>query len=153
MSATRRWSGARVDRERAPVMDCNVKELTLDAVDRPSVSVKRAVIVLGTDTPIGLALLRDLGRHGYETIGIGRGEKSLGGASKHCHHYAVREKDEARLVAQIKSLAAARGAGCLMAISETDLMMLNRHRGELEQIVTVHAPPADQLATVIDKVV
>ncbi len=67
--------------------------------------------------------------------------------------YLIYEKDEAALVAQIKSLAAARGAGCLMAISETDLMMLNRHRGELEQIVTVHAPPADQLATVIDKVV
>ena len=134
-------------------MDCNIEEIARDAQDRRTASDKRAIIVLGTDTPIGLAILRDLGSHGYETVGIGRSERSLGRYSKHCHHYAQGEKDEAALVAQILSLAAAYDAGCLMAISETDLMMLNRHRPELERSVTVLAPPADQLKAVIDKVV
>ena len=40
--------------------------------ERGPSAAKEAVILLGTDTPIGLAVIRDLGHHGYFTIGIGR---------------------------------------------------------------------------------
>lgn len=120
-----------------------------DAIASPS--AKEAVILLGTDTPIGLAVIRDLGRHGYVTIGIGRRKDALAGASKHCHHHAVREDGEAGLIAQIKALAKQHHAGYLLAIGESDLLLLNRHRDELEALVKVVAPSADRLAQVLDK--
>ena len=112
----------------------------------------QAVIVLGVDTPIGLALLRDLGRHGYRTIGLGRTRHAIGGVSRYCDTFFVREQDEAGLVAQITALASDPGAGFLIAISEADLLMINRHRRSLERVLVPLTPAQEQLANVIDKV-
>lgn len=111
----------------------------------------KAVVLLGTDTPIGLAVVRDLGRHGFQTIGIGRRKDALAGASKYCHHHAVRAGDEAHLVAQICQLARQHQARYLLAVSESDLLLLNRHREELEKHITLLIPSADRLEQVIDK--
>ncbi len=116
-----------------------------------SPGAKEAVILLGTDTPIGLAVTRDLGRHGFLTVGIGRRKNALAGASKHCHHHVVREEGEAGLIAQIMALAKQHQAGYLLAIGESDLLLLNRHREELEELVNVLVPGAEKLAQVLDK--
>lgn len=112
---------------------------------------RKTVILLGTDTPIGLAVVRDLGRHGYRTIGIGRRSNALAGASKHCHHHSVRAGDESGLIAQIKALAREYRAIYLLAIGESDLLLLNRHRQELEEVVQVLVPDTEKLAQVLDK--
>ena len=111
------------------------------------------VILLGTDTPIGLGIVRDLGRHGYVVVGIGRHKDAIGGASRYCRHHVVRASGEAALVAQIRDLAAAHGASFLLAISETDLLLLNRHRASLEEVLAVLTPRPDALGKVLDKAV
>ena len=110
-----------------------------------------AIIVLGTETPIGLAIIRDLGEHGYVTIGIGRKNTALSSYSRHCHHHVIRQESEADVVAQILDLAETYQAKCLLAISENDLLMLNKYRYELETKITLLIPMPDQLSQVLDK--
>jgi predicted ATP-grasp superfamily ATP-dependent carboligase len=112
---------------------------------------QEVVILLGTDTPIGLAVVRDLGRHGYRVIGIGRRRNALAGASRYCHHHAVRAEGEAGLIAQIRALAREYHARSLLAVGESDLLLLNRHRNELETQIRLLAPRAELLLQVLDK--
>lgn len=119
--------------------------------ERGPSAAKEAIILLGTDTPIGLAVIRDLGHHGYFTIGIGRKEKALASFSRHCHHHVVRRADDAGIIAQIKELAETYRASCLLAIGESDLLMLNRHREELETVIRLLTPTPDRLEQVLDK--
>jgi predicted ATP-grasp superfamily ATP-dependent carboligase len=112
---------------------------------------RRSVILLGSDTPIGLAVLRDLGRHGYSTIGIGRSVTAIGSASRHCHHHVVRRDEEGALVEQLVELADRFQASVLLAISESDLLMINRYRARLEESLRVLTPSADRLELVLDK--
>jgi predicted ATP-grasp superfamily ATP-dependent carboligase len=109
------------------------------------------VIVLGVDTPIGVAILRDLGRHDYQVIGIGRSKNSIGFASRYCHHAIVREKSDTALLAQLKKLASQFPAAALIAISEHDNLLLSRCRGELEEHLRVLAPGQEMLEQVLDK--
>lgn len=108
-------------------------------------------ILLGTDTPIGLAVVRDLGRHGCLTIGLGRSRNALARFSRYCLAHAVRERQEQALVAQILDLAARHEAGYLLAIGEGDLLMINRHRPALERALRVLTPTDEQLRVVLDK--
>ena len=106
------------------------------------------VIVLGLDTPIGLAVVRDLGRHGYRVVGLGRTATALASSSRYCDHYCVRAVDEDAVIAQLIELAAVHPGSCLLAISESDL---NRNRDELESALTLLVPPEDRLQLVLDK--
>ncbi|NVM74434.1 peptidoglycan/LPS O-acetylase OafA/YrhL/predicted ATP-grasp superfamily ATP-dependent carboligase [Duganella sp. SG902] len=85
-------------------------------------------VVLGIDTPIGLAIIRDLGRHGVKVHGIARGEGAPGLASRYLHRGILRADD---VPAQLRRLADEIGSAALFAISETDIMTLNRARAEL----------------------
>jgi predicted ATP-grasp superfamily ATP-dependent carboligase len=109
------------------------------------------VILLGLDTPIGLAVIRDLGRHGYKVVGLGRSATALASTSRYCEHYLVRAAGEDQLIEQLIVLAGEYSASCLLAISESDLMMLNRHRVELESALTILVPSGDRLQIVLDK--
>jgi predicted ATP-grasp superfamily ATP-dependent carboligase len=117
----------------------------------PAAALKSPVMVLGVDTPIGVAILRDLGCHNHQLIGIGRSKNSIGFASRHCHHPVVREKTEADLLVQLKTLASQFPDAALIAISESDNLLLNRHRSELEQHLRVLAPSQEMLRQVLDK--
>ena len=112
---------------------------------------QEGVVLLGTDTPIGLAVVRDLGHHGYRVVGIGRRAEALAGASRYCHHHAVRADGETGLIAQIVALARDHGARFLLAVGESDLLLLNRHRETLEKALELLVPSEDQLLQVIDK--
>ena len=101
-------------------------------------------LLLGIDTPIGLSIIRELGEHGVKVIGLGSSAKSLGRYSKYMYHAYVRERNEDALVGQINGLSAQHGVVAVMAISESDMQLLNRHRPEFGSIKLL-IPEADLL--------
>ena len=112
---------------------------------------RSTVIVVGVDTPIGVAILRDLGRHHYFNVGIGRYASAIGFASRHCHRSEVRASTEGDFIAQLLQLAHEYGDVFLIAVSENDNLIINRHRQRLEQLMTVLAPSQLMLEKVLDK--
>lgn len=94
-------------------------------------ATKLPAVVLGIDTPIGLAIIRDLGSRGVEVFGLGRSAGALGMASRYLHEGLVRAAGEATLIEQLEGLGQRLGTACLFAISESDIAMLNRHRERL----------------------
>jgi predicted ATP-grasp superfamily ATP-dependent carboligase len=88
-------------------------------------------VLLGIDTPIGLTVIRDLGRHGIPVIGIARQANALGMQSRYSQRGLVRPPTQAGLVDQIVALGEELGQACLFAISEGDIALLNRHRDRL----------------------
>lgn len=122
------------------------------AARRPSPSSvpPARVILLGIDTPIGLAIVRELGRSGIEVHGLGRGRHAIGRYSRFLARAHVRRPGEA-VIAQLAELGAELGADtCLLAIAEGDIDLLNRHRGRLGGLKLL-VPAAAQMACVVNK--
>ncbi|HEX7984029.1 MAG TPA: hypothetical protein VF616_10960, partial [Duganella sp.] len=90
------------------------------------------VVVLGVDTPIGLAIIRDLGRRGVPVIGIGHNASALGLRSRYVTRGLVRAGGAAGLLQQLRQLSAEIGPACLFAIAETDINALNLARDQLD---------------------
>lgn len=88
-------------------------------------------VVLGIDTPIGLTVVRDLGRNGIDVYGIGRTAGALGMSSRYLKQGLVRAGNAEATIAQLEALGAQLGQACLFAISENDIEMLNLHRARL----------------------
>lgn len=88
-------------------------------------------VVLGIDTPIGLAIVRDLGRHGVPVYGIARSSTALGMASRYLARGLVRASGEDGTLEQLRRLAADLGPACLFAIAESDISWLNDVRAQL----------------------
>ena len=88
-------------------------------------------IVLGIDTPIGLTVVRDLGMHGVPVYGIGRTPTALGMHSRFLRRGLVRPASADALIDQIVALGEELGEACLFAISESDIVLLNRYRDRL----------------------
>jgi len=88
-------------------------------------------VVLGIDTPIGLAIVRDLGRHGVPVYGIARSSTALGMASRYLARGMVRAGGEDGTLEQLRRLAAELGPACLFAIAESDISWLNDVRAQL----------------------
>lgn len=93
---------------------------------------KLPAVVFGIDTPIGLTIVRDLGRSGVKVHGIARSEQAVGMASRYLNSGLVRAKDEEAVIQQLVTLGAELGRACLFAISEGDIALLNRHRSRLD---------------------
>lgn len=110
-----------------------------------------AVVVLGIDTPIGLAIVRDLGRHGYDVVGIGRTATALASRSRYCTHRYVRRATDEDLIEQIREIAAKHSAKWLLSISEVDILLLNRNRAVLEPNLQLLVPGPEQISIVLDK--
>lgn len=108
-------------------------------------------VVLGIDTPIGLAIVRDLGRHGVTVIGIARSAAAVGLGSRYLARGVMRADGEAELIAQLETLAGEAGEACLFAISEGDIKMLNRHRNQLAQHFRLMFPDQRRMDSVLDK--
>jgi peptidoglycan/LPS O-acetylase OafA/YrhL/predicted ATP-grasp superfamily ATP-dependent carboligase len=85
-------------------------------------------VVLGIDTPIGLAIIRDLGRHSVNVVGIARSAQALGLGSRYLQRGMVRADD---VIAQLRQLGKEIGPAALFAISEADILMLNQARDAL----------------------
>jgi len=104
-------------------------------------------IVIGTDTPIGLTVIRELGEHGVPVHGVGR-PRSLGAASHHCRGFTVRPR--APIGDWLPGLITQTRASAVFAISEGDLIAL----AALPPVINgclILTPRAAPLATVLDK--
>ena len=105
-------------------------------------------IVLGVDSPIGLTVIRELGRHGVPVHAIGRSEHAIGRASKWTTSFSVRPKGA--LADWLPALIRENGAGVLLAISEDDLIAL----AALDPVMggcKILTPRAAPLSIVLDK--
>lgn len=107
-------------------------------------------VVLGVDTPIGLAIIRDLGSRGVKVVGIGRSARTLGMSSRYLHEGLVRAAGEAALIDQLRELGQKLGKVCLFAISESDIAMLNRNRACLTAFRLMFADEA-RMTRVLNK--
>jgi len=107
-------------------------------------------VVLGIDTPIGLTVVRDLGMHGVPVYGIGRTPTALGMHSRFLRRGLVRAGSADALIDQIVALGDELGEACLFAISESDIVLLNRYRDRLGKFKCLFAD-APRLASVLDK--
>ena len=105
-------------------------------------------IVLGVDTPIGLAVVRELGSYGVPVHGVGRSADAIGRASRWCNGFTVRPDGPVR--AWLPPLIRATRARALLGISEDDLLALAR----LDPVIGrchILTPRAAPLSVVLDK--
>ena len=105
-------------------------------------------ILLGIDTPIGVAVLRELGQHGVPVHGIGRSANAIGCASRHCTGFSLRPAGS--LAGWLPDLITLTSAKALLAISESDLVEL----AQLPPVINgcaIVTPRAAPLAIVLDK--
>ena len=115
----------------------------------PRPAAEPPVIVLGIGTPIGLAIIRELGQRGLVVHGVGDAD-ALGRHSRHLAAAHVRQPGEA-VIAQLAALGARLGPGCrLLAISEGDIALLNRHRDALHGLALL-IPQAQAMERVVNK--
>ena len=109
----------------------------------------KPVIVLGIDTPIGLTLVRELGRHGVHVHGIGRRADAIGARSRYCTTSSVRPTAMA-LADWLPAKIEAVDACLLLAVSEDDLVAL----AELPEVIAgcrILTPRSKPLSVVLDK--
>lgn len=108
------------------------------------------VIVLGVDSQIGLAIVRDLGRSGVPVFGIGRSSAAVGLHSRYLRNGYVHGPRDEGLLALMNRIAAEEGARFVITVSEGDILFLNRNRAELPALKLL-IPSEAAIRTVIDK--
>lgn len=107
--------------------------------------------VLGLETQIGLALVRELGMNGVPVIGIAQDTRAIGLASRFLRAGVVVEKPRSEAgIAEIRAIGERFGPGVMLTVSEANTAWLIRHRGEFGCIRPV-VPDADAFAKVLDK--
>lgn len=108
------------------------------------------VLLLGIDTPIGLAIVRELAQHGVEVHGIARDRAAPGLYSRYLTQAYFRESSREGVARQVVTLAQALEPCHVMAISEGDIALMNDYRslfGEIRLLI----PTAENMAWVLDK--
>jgi predicted ATP-grasp superfamily ATP-dependent carboligase len=107
-------------------------------------------VVLGIDTPIGLSIVRELGKRGVAVHGLARDEGAIGLSSRYLRRGMLRATGEAELIRQLAALRRELGEACLFAISESDIALLNRHRDRLSGYRLMFAD-AERMQRVLNK--
>lgn len=118
--------------------------------DNASAGPLDGVIVLGVDSQIGLAVVRDLGRSGVPVFGIGRSSAAVGLHSRYLRRGYVHGPRDDELLALMNRIAVEDGARFVITVSEGDILFLNRHRAELPSLDLL-IPSEEAMRTVIDK--
>ncbi len=116
-----------------------------------SVKAQPRLLLLGIDTPIGLTIVRELAQHGVEVHGIAHDRKALGLYSRYLKQGYFRKPSREDVARQVATLARSLTPCHVMAISESDIMLLNDNRslfGETRLLI----PKKEKMASVIDKV-
>lgn len=108
------------------------------------------VIVFGVDSPIGLAVCRDLHRHGVEVFAIGRNRFSLGLHSSSIAWGTVFPGPAEAMVPFVRDVARQHGVDKLMTVSEPDILRFNAARATMPEVRMLF-PSADRMALVLDK--
>jgi predicted ATP-grasp superfamily ATP-dependent carboligase len=108
-------------------------------------------IVLGVETQIGLAIVRELGRAGVVVIGIAQQANAIGLASRHLARGVVVDAPRSpALIALIERLGGEHPGACLLAVSEVNMLWLLAHRDAFRSVVPILPDPA-ALAVALDK--
>lgn len=109
------------------------------------------VIILGTDTQIGLSLIRELGRRNCYVVAIGRSRGSIGLRSRYAREgFLWPGGDETQQIEFLNQVARTTGARFLLCVSETDILFLNRCRDRLEGLTPL-IPSQATIDRVLDK--
>jgi len=106
------------------------------------------VLLLGLESTIGLAIMRELGRHGVPVCGVGRDATAFGRTSRHCTRFLLRGPGP--LGRWLPEMIAATRARALFAFSERDLLDLAdlpARIGDCDILVA----RKDPLARILDK--
>lgn len=106
------------------------------------------VIVLGADSPIGLTIIRELGRRRAPVHSIGDRKHALGRYSRYCTSFSVRQPQP--IITWLPSLIEQTGAKGLIAVSEGDLLQL----AQLPEVICgcrIMTPRSEQLRAALDK--
>lgn len=107
-------------------------------------------VVLGIDTPIGLAIIRDLGSRDVPVHGIARSADAIGIASRFLTKAHIRADGNEAIIEQLVSLGKTLGHACLFAISESDIGFLNVYRERLTGYKLMFAD-AERMESVLNK--
>ena len=113
-------------------------------------AVRARVLLIGVDTPIGLAIVRELAGYGVEVHGIARRASSIGLYSRHLTAGYVRTGAGSEWVVQALDLARRLAPCHIMAISENDICLLNEYREQFEGIRLL-IPAPSKMKMVLDK--
>jgi len=107
-----------------------------------------SILLIGVDTPTGLSIMRELGRHGVAVHAVGADIRGLGAASRYCHKFWP--KGRGAIVEWLPDLIDKTDVQAVIAWSENDLKAL----AELPETINgcrILTPRADALAKVLDK--
>lgn len=108
------------------------------------------VLLLGVDTPIGLAVLRDLGKSGHRVTAFGSEAGAIGLASRYCDRACVQRGSGEVLVQQL--IDEARGSiNYLVLTNESAINLANAHRERLGAHMRLLCPDAGAMEQVLDK--
>jgi len=108
-------------------------------------------IVLGLETQIGLAVVRELGRAGVRVIGIAHDSRAIGLHSRYLTEaLTVPEPRSAALLQALRDIGQRHGNCSLLAISEVNLSWLDSHRDALGPLQAA-LPDSAALRWVLDK--
>ncbi|GGC40183.1 hypothetical protein GCM10011371_29430 [Novosphingobium marinum] len=105
------------------------------------------IVVIGTDSPIGLTVMRELGERGIAVHAFGKGEDALGRWSRHASRFRT---IPGPLADWLPAYVAAHRIGAVMAISEHHLIELARLKARLGGARAL-CPDPEKLNLVLDK--
>ncbi len=109
-------------------------------------------VVLGVETQIGLALVRELGRAGIRVVAISHDPCAIGLASRYVWRSVLCSSPRSvELVETLNSLASELGACSLLTVSEGNLRWLNSIRQLLDARIGLAVPSSESLRRVLDK--
>ena len=108
-------------------------------------------LVLGIETQIGVGVIRELGRAGVPVIGLANHDRAIGLASRYLQRGIVvgPQRDE-QFLQRLNALGEKLGDSVMLAIAESDITWLLRHKSKLGRIRVV-TPPEQAFLDVLDK--
>ncbi len=104
--------------------------------------------IIGTDSPIGLTMVRELGEHGVPVHAIGSRKDSLGASSRFAAAFTVRPSQP--VAGWLPAFVRDNDIGAVMAVSEGTLVELSQLASAMPDC-TIIAPEPAKLALVLDK--
>jgi predicted ATP-grasp superfamily ATP-dependent carboligase len=115
-------------------------------------ALARPAIVLGVETQIGLALVRELGRAGVPVVAVSHDAHAIGLASRYVWRRVVCGPPRSqRVIDELNRLGAELGPVSLLTVSEANLAWINSVRGRLGDQIRPAVPAQAALAKVLDK--
>lgn len=108
-------------------------------------------IVVGIETQIGLAIIRELGAAGVRVVALTHDRRAIGLSSRYVHHAEIVAPRSEELLECLDRLGQQFGVCSLIMVSEANLQWLSSHLGRLGQNIRPVVPPVAALAIALDK--